>query len=85
MILHVVSRLISVAEMALFIYVILSYIMPNHDITRLLYRIIEPILKPIRRLLYRYFPQLMRVPFDFSLIVLYLAFGLLRTILFAIF
>lgn len=81
----VISKFTSLLEMALFIYVLLSYIMPNHDVTKFLYRIFEPILKPIREALYKNFPQLMHIPFDFSVLILYLAIGIFRSIIIRIF
>ena len=85
MIARLLLRLVDAVELALFVYVLLSYILPNHDITKLFYRIFEPVLKPVRELLYKSFPQLMRIPFDFSVIVVYLVLGIIRTLIFAIF
>lgn len=82
---YVFSKFVNVFELALFIYVVLSFLMPNHNITKFLYRFFEPILKPIREALYRSCPQLMQFPLDFSVLIIYLFIRILRKIIIRLF
>lgn len=64
-----VLRLISTL---LLIYCIMSFVMPRSDLMLKAASYVEPILRPFRDLLYRFFPRLRMMPLDFSPLVVWL-------------
>ncbi|MFH1511884.1 MAG: YggT family protein [Bacillota bacterium] len=64
--------LITVLSWALLVYVIMALFVPQNKYTLMIGRFVEPILSPIRKLLFRLFPKLAQIGVDFSPIVFYL-------------
>ena len=56
----------------LLVYVFMRMLMPSHQITRFLANICEPVLQPVGRFLYKRFPALYKIPFDFSAVAVFL-------------
>lgn len=78
------SAVISAYELALFVYVILSWIRPAANrFTEMLRSVVEPPLQPIRRFLMRHIP--LRWQFlDWSVLVMWLLLDLARSLLWQI-
>ena len=74
-----VSMFLQVIEIGLLIYCVLSWIVPpTNRIMATLSRIFDPILAPIRRVLFRIFP---RLPIDLSVFVLFILISVVRNLL----
>ena len=73
-----VLRLISTL---LLIYCIMSFVMPGSDLMRKVSAYVEPVLRPFRQLLYRYFPRLRTLPVDFSPLAVWLAIDVVTLLL----
>ncbi len=80
--------LLTVLSWALLVYVIMALFIPQNKYTLMVGKYVEPILSPIRKLLFRLFPKLAQIGVDFSPIVFYLLIqvvswlvGLLRSLL----
>lgn len=74
-----VSMFLQVIYYALLVYCIMSWILPPYGkVMMFLSRIFDPVLRPIRTLLFRIFP---RLPLDFSALVLFLLLNLANTLL----
>ena len=68
-----ISYFLTIIRYVLLAYCLLSWILsPYHKVMRMLGRFVDPVLNPIRRLMYRIFP---RIPLDLSAL---LAFFLLQ-------
>ena len=79
--LGIVAWLLRLANTALLIYCIMSFIMPGSDLMRKVSAYVEPVLRPFRQLLYRYFPRLRTLPVDFSPLVVWLAIDVVTLLL----
>ena len=82
-ILRFVSVVLSVLEMAIFVYCILSFL-PNlrgNSFYNLVESIVNPILKPIRALLLK-IPGIQDLPLDFSPVVAFLLISYVRRLFF---
>lgn len=66
-----IAWLLRVANFALLLYCLMSFIMPQSDIMNKLRGYVEPVLEPFRQLLYRFFPKLRTTPLDFSPLVVW--------------
>ncbi len=79
------SKFMDILELLILIRVLLSYIpsIRNNNIVRLIYQLTEPILTPVRELLFRI--GLNRGMIDFSPIFAFLLLGVIRTIVLSIF
>ena len=66
---HLALRLISLAMM---VYCVMSFIMPGSSLYYRLASYVDPILRPVRFRLYRWFPSLRRMPVDFSPLAVWL-------------
>ena len=64
-----VLRLIS---SLLLIYCIMSFVMPRSELMYKAASYVEPVLRPFRELLDRFFPRLRMMPLDFSPLVVWL-------------
>ena len=76
----VVLELIIDAELLLmFVRAVLSWIMPDAEggILDLIYFLTEPIIQPVRAVLYRFFPSLQDFPIDVSFFVTTVLLGLI--------
>lgn len=69
---RLVVWVLQLANLALLIYCVMSFVMPQSDIMNKLRGYVEPILEPFRQLLYRYFPKLRTQPLDFSPLAVWL-------------
>ena len=79
------SWALSLFELALLVYVILSWVRPAaNQWTELLRAIVEPVLRPIRRILMAKLPVRWQI-IDWSVAVAWLLLGLLRRVLSMIF
>ena len=63
---------LNAAGTVLFVYTLLLFLLPSHNITRTIGRFIEPLLEPIRRFIRRRIPALANLPLDFSPLGLWL-------------
>ncbi len=70
---------------ALLIYLFLKMLMPTHQATRFLSGICEPVLRPVAKFLYKNFPDLYKLPFDFSPLAVFLLINLTQWLLRIIF
>ncbi|GHU83457.1 hypothetical protein FACS1894196_3380 [Clostridia bacterium] len=74
-----ISYFLQVIYYALLAYCLLSWIFPPyHRIMQFLGRFIDPLLRPIRRVMFRLFP---RMPIDLSALVGFLALRLIQQLL----
>ncbi|MGN1021652.1 MAG: YggT family protein [Aristaeellaceae bacterium] len=79
------SMLLSLYEIVLFIYVVMSWIHPAANRwTELVRRLVEPVLQPIRRVLMRHLPARWQI-IDWSVLALWLIIGLARRVLMMLF
>ncbi|MGN0747791.1 MAG: YggT family protein [Aristaeellaceae bacterium] len=79
------SMLLSVYELVLVVYVVMSWIHPAaNKWTELVRSLVEPVLEPIRRLLRRHLPARWQI-MDWSVLVLWLLIGIARRVLMMIF
>ena len=79
--LGIVAWLLRLANTALLIYCIMSFVMPGSDLMRKVSAYVEPVLRPFRELLYRYFPRLRTLPVDFSPLAVWLAIDVVTLLL----
>ena len=79
--LGIVAWLLRLANTALLIYCIMSFVMPGSDFMRKVSAYVEPVLRPFRQLLYRYFPRLRTLPVDFSPLAVWLAIDVVTLLL----
>lgn len=79
--LGIVAWLLRLANTALLIYCIMSFVMPGSDLMRKVSAYVEPVLRPFRQLLYRYFPGLRTLPVDFSPLAVWLAIDVVTLLL----
>lgn len=79
--LGIVAWLLRLANTALLIYCIMSFVMPGSDLMRKASAYVEPVLRPFRQLLYRYFPRLCTLPVDFSPLAVWLAIDVVTLLL----
>ena len=78
-----VNYFIRILSYALLIYCVLSWILPPyHKVMRIAERFVDPMLRPIRSLLFRFFP---RMPIDFSPLALSLLLQLASRLLWRIY
>ena len=70
--LNLVSWALRLVSIALLVYCVMSFVMPQSDLMRKAAVYVEPVLRPFRGLLYRYFPKLRMMPVDFSPLVVWL-------------
>lgn len=63
---------LNIAGWLLLIYVVMALIIPQNKYTLLIGKYVEPVLSPVRALLYRLIPKLRNVRVDFSPIALWL-------------
>lgn len=68
-------------SLAMLIYCVMSFIMPQSDLYRKLASWVEPFLHPVRFRLYRWFPALRRMPVDFSPLAVWLLIDVAEWIL----
>ncbi len=74
-----ISYFLRIFMYALYIYCICSWVLsPYNKVMRVLARIVDPVLRPVRNVLFRLFP---RLPIDLSPIVLGLLVGLIQQML----
>ena len=60
------------ANLALLVYCVMSFVMPHHPLYRKAYYYMERVLGPIRRTLYNLFPSMRNLAVDFTPLVLWL-------------
>ena len=81
MILRIVSAVLRLANLALIVYCIMSFVMPQSDLYRKLGSYVEPVLYPVRQKLYGWFPRLRTLPVDLSPLTLWLALDIATSLL----
>lgn len=81
LLLGIAALVLRLAGYALFFYCIMSFLMPQSDIYRMLGSYVEPLLYPVRRKLYGWFPRLRTMPLDISPLALWLALDIATSIL----
>ena len=79
--LGIVAWLLRLASTLLLIYCIMSFVMPGTDLMRKAASYVEPVLRPFRELLYRYFPRLRTLPVDFSPLAVWLLIDVVTLLL----
>ena len=79
--LGIVAWLLRLASTLLLIYCIMSFVMPGTDLMRKVASYVEPVLRPFRELLYRYFPRLRTLPVDFSPLAVWLLIDVITLLL----
>ena len=79
----IVSLLLRMLEALLFLRAILSWfpLNPDSPVMQFVTVTTEPLLMPVRTLLYRLFPGLRNFPFDISFIIVFLLIQLLISLL----
>lgn len=71
-----ISIFLQIIYYALLVYCLLSWILPPYNkVMMFLSRFVDPLLRPIRTLLFRIFP---RMPLDFSALVLFFLLNILQ-------
>ena len=79
------NALIELYKLALVAYVVLSWLhIPSNRWTVFLERLVEPVLKPVRRFLRKYLPSQWQI-FDWSVLAVYLLLGVVQTLLRVVF
>lgn len=74
-----ISMFLQVIYYALLVYCLLSWILPPYNkVMATLSRIVDPLLRPIRAVLFRIFP---RMPLDFSALVLFFLLNIVNRLL----
>ena len=79
--LGIIAWLLRLANTALLIYCIMSFVMPGSDLMLKAAGYVEPVLRPFRELLYSYFPRLRTFPVDFSPLAVWLAIDVVTLLL----
>ncbi len=79
--LGIVIWLLRVVSMALLVYCVMSFVMPQSDLMHKAAAYAEPILSPFRQFLHRVIPALRNVPLDFSPLLVWLIIDILIWVL----
>ena len=66
------GTVLRLANLALLVYCVMSFIMPQSDLYRRLASVVEPVMRPVRYQLYRWIPALRTMPVDFSPLAVWL-------------
>ena len=66
------SLALRIVSLAMLAYCVMSFIMPGSSLYDRLANLVDPILRPVRIRLYRWFPSLRRMPVDFSPLAVWL-------------
>ena len=76
---RILFALINVYELILIARALISWfpIAPDNPIVSFLYTVTEPVLEPVRKLLFK-IPALQNIPIDFSIIVVFMLLSVLR-------
>ena len=77
LLLSLVALALRLASYALLAYCVMSFVAPQSDLYRKASMYIQPVLDPIRRKLWQWFPSLRRLPVDISPLALWLAIDIL--------
>ncbi len=72
---------LTLLQWALVLYVILSWVLPQHKYTQLLGKYAQILLAPVRKGMERYLPQLRSVGMDLSPVALWLLIAVARWLL----
>lgn len=78
---NVLYLLLNIVRIAFLVYMLLSWIVPQSDFMRTLGRFFEPVLTPVRNLLYRLIPSLRTLPVDLSPLAFLLLLSVVRWLL----
>lgn len=78
LLLNLAALVLRVANFALLIYCVMSFVMPGNDLYRKAAQYVEPLLRPIRLKLWQWFPALRNLPVDLSPLGLWLAIDILQ-------
>ena len=81
LLLSLAALALRLASYALLIYCVMSFVMPQSDLYRKASMYIQPVLDPIRRKLWQWFPSLRRLPVDLSPLALWLAIDILMELI----
>ena len=84
-IVYLLARLIDIYTIVIIVRAIISWVQPNpyNPIVQLLYRVTEPVLYPIRRVLFRY-RGMRNTGIDFSPFIAIIMLYVLKSILFRV-
>ena len=84
-IVYLLARLIDIYSLVIIVRAIISWVQPNpyNPIVQLLYRVTEPVLYPIRRMLFRY-RGMRDTGIDFSPFIAIIMLYVLKSILFRV-
>jgi YggT family protein len=84
-IVYLLARLIDIYSLVIIVRAIISWVQPNpyNPIVQLLYRVTEPVLYPIRRVLFRY-KGMRNTGIDFSPFIAIILLYTLKSILFRV-
>lgn len=77
----VIIWVLQLINLALLVYCVMTFVMPQSDLTRKAAGYVEPILDPFRKLLYRYFPKLRGMAVDFSPVAVWVAIQIIISLL----
>lgn len=82
-IVYLLARLIDIYSLVIIVRAIISWVQPNpyNPIVQLLYRVTEPVLYPIRRVLFRY-KGMRDTGIDFSPFIAIILLYILKSVLF---
>ena len=69
---NLILFVLALISWVLLIYVIMALIVPQNKYTVMVGKYVEPVLSPIRKLLFQWFPKLSQLGVDFSPLALYL-------------
>ena len=73
-----------VMSLAMLVYCVMSFVMPGSPLHYRLAALVEPVLNPVRRCLYGWFPSLRRMPVDFSPLAVWLLIDIAGRLLYAL-
>jgi YggT family protein len=84
-IVYLLARLIDIYSLVIIVRAIISWVQPNpyNPIVQLLYRVTEPLLYPIRRILFKY-KGIRNTGIDFSPFIAIIMLYVLKSILFRV-
>ena len=81
LLLGIAALAVRVASYALLIYCVMSCLMPQSEWYHKLGSYIQPVLYPVRRKLYGWFPSLRNLPVDISPLALWLALDIAMSLI----
>lgn len=78
---RVIALVLRLVNLAVLVYCVMSFLMPQSEWYRKLAAYVDPLLNPIRLRLWKWFPSLRSLPLDLSPVALWLILDVLMAVL----